>query len=524
MKSKPYQVFCSSALLPISIGVTIALSACGGGSDLTTVDTVPSSAMLAAAPNVDRLDVQPAFHRMPLAVAEPSDIDRDGRGMSAYHAPQAVITPPAFSGLSTKGLTDELVQQYLADIQSRGQSPGSGGAVTPAAKPSTSVVYSPAQIRAAYNLSTLPADTATAANFGAGQTIYIVDAYSHPNVVKDLNTFSTRFGLPQCTQISVSTASTSLPVAASSSCEIVVIYSTPTGTMTNAAPAYNSGWAQEIALDTQWAHAIAPLARIVLIEAASASLSDLDGSILLANKLGAGAVSMSFSAAEGSWVNVSPYSSLFSTTGMSYFAATGDSGTAVGWPAVHPSVVGVGGTSLSYTSTGTSTTRSETTWSGTGGGISKYVPMPSYQTAYTNAGYTIAGEPTSSTKYRAVGDVSMDADPHTGVYVAFTASTASTPSWYAFGGTSLSTPMWAAAVTVANANRAANNYGTLSAPHARLYGTLTSFGNYASNFYDITSGSNGRCSSCYASTNYDAPTGLGTPQGGNLITYLSINP
>lgn len=516
MKSTPYQVFRSSVLPPIAVAVVIGLSACGGGSDPTTANAAPSPVLLAAAPYVDTVDAQPTFHRMPLAVGQPSDIDRDGRGQSAHHVPQAVTTPPVFSGLSTKGLTDEVVHQYLIDVESKSQSPGSGRGVMPAATSTISVVYTPAQIRAAYNLPLI--SSTTLANLGAGQTIYIVDAYSHPNVVKDLNTFSSQFGLPTCAQITVSAASTSLPAASTNTCQIAVIYATSNGTMTTTAPAYNSGWAQEIALDTQWAHAIAPLARIVLIEAQSSALSNLDGAIILANKFGAGSVSMSFAAAEGSWVNQSSYStSLFSTSGMSYFAATGDSGTQVNWPAVIAGVVGVGGTSLNYTST----TRSETTWSGTGGGISAYVTMPSYQTALMTAGYTIAGERSSGTKYRAVGDVSMDADPYTGVYVAFTARTASTTSWYAFGGTSLPTPMWAAAVTTANASRAANIYRTLSAPHVRLYGTLTSLGNYASIFYDITSGSNGRCSSCYAGTNYDAPTGLGTPVGGSLIPYLS---
>lgn len=498
------------ALHSVSLCLVATLSACGGGgSDISTADaaSTPSSSKLAATSNAATIEAQPTFHRMPVAVSEPSDADSDGRGMSAYHAPDLVRTPSEFSGLSTRGLTDEGVVKYLSGRRSGTPSSGSGGVGTQAATSTTSVVYRPAQIRAAYNLPSTSG--AAAANLGAGQTIYIVDAYNHPNVVKDLNTFSTQFGLPTCTQVAIPISSTSLPAASKTSCTISVLYSTSSGTMTSTAPIYNAGWAEEIALDTQWAHAIAPLARIVLIEAGSPSLTGLDGAIILANKFGAGAVSMSFAAAEGSWVNQSTYSaSLFSTNGMSYFAATGDAGTAVNWPAVVPTVLGVGGTSLGYTSS----SRSEKTWSGTGGGISAYVAMPTYQT-----GLKIPGEP--SIPKRAAGDVAMDADPYTGVYVAFTASTATQTSWYAFGGTSLATPMWAAAVTVANANRAVYGYGTLSAPHGRLYPLVST-----SDFYDITLGANGTCISCYAIAGYDTPTGLGSLLGSNLLAYLANNP
>lgn len=500
------------AALASGVGLAVTLSACGGGADLgaDSAGTAPQVSLLSAVAEPAMVEAQPLFHRLPMAVAEPSDTDTDGHGMSAYQTPAIARTPIELSGLSTRGLTDEGRERYRSGQLARAPSSGSGSKGTPAATSTTSVVYTPAQIRSAYNL---PATSlASASNLGAGQTIYIIDAYHHPNAVRDLNSFSTQFGLPKCTQVAVSPGSTSLPAAPASSCTIAVLYSTSSGGMTTVAPAYNLGWAQEIALDVQWAHAIAPLARIVLIEAASASLANLNGSIMLANRLGAGAVSMSFSAQESSWVNLASYSTaLFSTKGMSYFAATGDAGTQVNWPAVVPSVVGVGGTSLNYTPT----LRSEKAWSGTGGGISAFVSMPSYQT-----GVKIAGEPTAGAKYRSAGDVAMTADPYTGVYVAFSTLGATQPRWYAFGGTSLATPMWAATVTVANANRAIYGYPTLSSPHAKLYGALALASSYASNFHDITAGANGTCSSCYAISSYDSPTGLGSPFGANLLAYL----
>src|SRR5262249_42228807 len=162
--------------------------------------------------------------------------------------------------------------------------------------------------------------------------IYVVNARHDPNIAAELATFNAKFGLPACTT-RVLTATTALPLAAASasSCELVAAYSSGAN-LSSTAPAYDSGWATEIALGVQWAHATAPLARIVLIEAPDASVSNLSGAVKLANRMGAGVVSMSFGAPEGSWG--SSYDAIFSTTGMSYVAATGDGGAAVSWPSV----------------------------------------------------------------------------------------------------------------------------------------------------------------------------------------------
>ena len=150
--------------------------------------------------------------------------------------------------------------------------------------------------------------------------------------------------------------------------------------MTAAIPTYNSGWATEIALDVQWSHATAPLARVILIEAPDASLSSLVGAIDLADSMGPGIVSMSFGSAEGSWTaSADP---AFGAASMTYLGAAGDSGAGVEWPAVSAHVVAVGGSTLTYTGSGA---RSEVVWSGTGGGISAYVPAPAYQTGRSPA-------------------------------------------------------------------------------------------------------------------------------------------
>jgi subtilase family serine protease len=372
--------------------------------------------------------------------------------------------------------------------------------------------YSPAQIRAAYGLVALPAagtppTPAQAAQLGAGQTIYIVDAMHDPNVAAELAAFNTRFGLSGCT---TKPAPAALPLAAASStaCELVVAYSTPTGTLTATAPAYDAGWATEIALDVQWAHATAPLARIVLIEAPDASVNSLSAGVKLANAMGSGVVSMSFGANEGNWT--STYDTSFAGNNMTYLAATGDSGAAVSWPAVSAKVVAVGGTTLTYSGTAA---RSEVAWSSTGGGISAYTPTPSYQTS-TVPGFGTLG-------HRTVADVAMNADPSTGQYVAVMALGVATPSWISAGGTSLSTPQWAGLIAVANAVRAQAGKPVLGAPHAALYAQSAVATTYASVFKDITSGTDGTCATCTAKAGYDPLTGLGTPNVANLLTALS---
>ncbi len=340
-----------------------------------------------------------------------------------------------------------------------------------------------------------------------GQTIYVVNAKHDPNIAAELAAFNAKFGLPTCTSRTLA-ANTGLPLAAASktACELVVAYSTTAGALTATAPAYDSGWATEIALDVQWAHATAPLARLVLIEAPDAGVGSLSNAVALANKMGSGVVSMSFGAAEGSWTT--SYDSVFSAAGMSYLAATGDNGAAVSWPSVSTKVVAVGGTTLTYTGSGA---RTETTWTGTGGGTSAFVALPSYQSG-TIGGYA----------RRAVADVAFNADPNSGQYVATIAQGSTTTRWVSAGGTSLATPQWAGLLAVANAMRVNASKTVLGQPHAALYQQIGAVPTqYATAFKDVASGSNGTCTSCTARTGYDTPTGWGTPNASALLTSLT---
>ena len=517
--------------------VTAAIvSACGGSSQTSQTaspsTTQASAAPLASATTILQMDVAslpdsvsqqvalPAFHTAPVLLNEPYDTDatRNSSNASARMRPHTQSIPSEFQHLSSRRLT----AQMMAAVRNRGASfaaeNGSASAAADTTTPmaSTSVVstYTPAQIRAAYGLPTLPGTgtltTAQAAQLGAGQTIYIVDAMNDPNAAAELSTFNTKFGLPACTTKTISTT-TALPLSAASAstCELSVVYSTTAGAVTNTAPAYDSGWATEIALDIQWAHATAPLARLVVIEAPDASINSLVNAVLLANKMGPGVVSMSFGGGEGSWT--ASVDAAFTSPNMTYLAATGDNGAGVSWPAVSTNVVAVGGTSLTYSGSGT---RSEVSWSGTGGGTSAYVATPSYQTAAVPGMGTLA--------HRTVADVSFNADPSTGQYLAVIPQGSTTANWLSAGGTSLSTPQWAGIIAIANAQRAAAAKSALGAPHSVLYTQIsTASATYALDFADVTKGSDGTCATCTAKTGYDPLTGLGTPNVSNLLTSLT---
>ena len=484
-----------------------ALTACGGGDGLSTPAAAEATTTASSG-----AEAQPAFHMAPAQLAEPADIDADGLNASARQAPHRFAIDAAVADLSTARLTPE----RLAAAQ-RARAAAAGGA-RPAATAVTAAVYTPAQIRAAYGLPALPAvgaalSAADAATFGAGQTIYIVDAYDHPNAFTDLAKFNSKFGLAACTNVALTTAST-LPLAKpGAGCTFSVAYTDSKGALLVAAPAYNADWIAEIALDVEWAHAIAPLARIVLIEVSDANSNNLLGGVALANKMGAGVVSMSFGAPEGSWVRSNDAS--FATTGMTYIAAAGDNGAQALWPAVSPGVLAVGGTSLQWSGSGT---RSESAWAGSGGGVSAYEPLPAWQSSTVVPG---AGAATM----RTVSDVAFNANPTTGQYVALTAKGATTTAWNAYGGTSIGVPQWAGLVAVANARRVAAAKAVLGDFHATLYQTIAATpGTYASAFADITSGSDGSCATCAAAVGYDTVTGWGTPNASALLTALASDP
>jgi subtilase family serine protease len=449
-----------------------------------------------------------------------------GAGGGAASALNEVVSDVVSAALDLPAVTDIAALPVIPLISSRSGAvnsfinPTEPHTTTPLATNVTTLanavqavkIYTPAQIRAAYQLPLLPSaaswGTLTAdqrAGLGAGQTIYIIAAYHNPNVASELQAFNSQFGLPTCSSLSIApTQALPLSAAATSGCQLSVVYSSGTG-MSSTAPAYDSNWAMEIALDVQWAHATAPLARLVLIEAADANTPSMLNAINLANAMGPGVVSMSFGTNEGSWVN--SMDSAFSSANMSYLAASGDSGTGVGaqWPSVSSRVLAVGGTSLgSYTASA----RAETVWSSTGGNRSQYVALPSYQNA------SVPGMVSPS--MRSVADVAFNADPTTGQYVAIMPQGQRSVTWYSMGGTSLGTPQWAGIVAVINAKRALNAQAALGVVQNLIYPASSLPGFYTTQFADILSGASGSIS---ASTGYDIPSGLGSP---NVLSLLTL--
>jgi subtilase family serine protease len=494
------------SLIGLSV-LAAMLSSCGGNGSTSSGTAGANGAVATGVTNftiepataASSVEAAPTFHLAPVVLSAPDTTDMLDASASARRAPAVNSIPAELQGLSSKRLT--LQKMFTAQ--------GNAAYFAGTAKPmsaSSVITYTPAQIRSAYGMAAVPAtgsslSASQAAALGAGQTIYIVDAYSDPNVAAELATFNQTFGLPSCSALSITTT-TSLPLAAASTsgCQLAVVYSTTSSTRTTSAPAYNAGWATEITLDVQWAHATAPLARIVLIEAPNSSTSALQAAVNLANAMGPGVVSMSFGAAEFSQSNSLDGS--FSAANMTYLAATGDNGTGVQWPSVSTKVIAVGGTSLSNIS---STARSETAWADTGGGISAYIALPSYQTSAVPG----LGNPGR----RAVADVSFNADPNYGQYLAVMAPGSSSVNWVSAGGTSLATPQWAGLIAVANALRAYNGQGKLGDLHTTLYSQIgTNATNFANDFYDVRSGADGSCTSCSARSGYDEPTGLGTPK------------
>jgi len=387
--------------------------------------------------------------------------------------------PPIPSGAAAGGLSDRFAHP---PIHVRGK-----------AKTSP-ISYTPSQIRQAYGLDNVTSD-------GSGQVIAIVDAYDDPTIANDLQAFITQFGLGSMNGLSPQTACT---VAAGPHPCFQKMFAQ------GATPQTNSGWALEIALDVEWAHAIAPRADILLVEASSSSLSDLLGAVDVAVGNGAKAVSMSWGGSE--FLTESLYDDHFSNpTGVTFTAASGDSGSGVLWPAASPYVVGVGGTTLRLDSNNNVT--SETAWSGSGGGISVAETEPVYQINFLVMGGGGRGVP----------DVSYVADPSTGVEVYDSTPYNGEIGWFQVGGTSVGTPQWAAIVALANQTRPAGSqplYTTqISSPFYYAANAIV----YTSNYRDITVGSNGRrpCRICSATIGYDFVTGLGSPLSNNLVPFLS---
>lgn len=340
----------------------------------------------------------------------------------------------------------------------------------------------PAQLHVAYNL---PTTTAT------NQIIAIVDAYDSPTVKSDLDVFSNTFGLPVLPNCVGAISASAVPCFAKLNQNGGTTY-----------PAVNGGWALEISLDVQAAHAICQNCSILLVEGSSNSFADLMTAFDQAAIQGAKIISNSYGSS-GEFSGETTFDSHFAgKAGYAMTFSSGDNAYGTSYPAASRYVTAVGGTTLRVDTAGNYI--SESAWSGAGSGCSALESKPSFQSDTGCAMRTIA-------------DVSAVADPATGLSIYDMTPYNGTTGWYKVGGTSLSAPVIAAVYALAG--------GVPSgvAGNALVYGQS----NYLSNMRDVTSGSNGNCSAtrgnsrkvsgspylCTGVTGYDGPTGLGTPNG-----------
>ncbi len=378
--------------------------------------------------------------------------------------------------------------------------------------------YSPQQIQRAYGYSSL----LDAGVNGKGQTIVIVDAFHDPYLERDLKIQDKTFKLPEA------------------HLEVVAPQGVPAFDPNNENMA---GWVFETTLDVLWAHAMAPGAKILLVE----SKSDADTDMLAATKwavdTGAGnVISQSFGEAEqcASPSLIAQEHALFQkavSAGITLFASTGDSGAAqfncdgtapifaVGTPASDPLVTSVGGTTLNADDP-TGNYIGETAWTDplylcnppdadgadcSGGGFSTIYRTPAYQHGLGSS--------------RGVPDVAFNAGSdggyliHCGLCnVLFANARPDDPKiFFTIGGTSAGSPQWAA--LAADAQQLADH------PLGNINPTLYGLG--GANFHDITTGTNrvpALGGKGYDSgPGWDPVTGLGSPNAANLLPALGAS-
>ncbi|MCW3019097.1 MAG: serine protease [Solirubrobacterales bacterium] len=401
---------------------------------------------------------------------------------SAYRAQKACGAPPPGSAgcLGVRLVTVGLSEAALAANARRQAAEATAGSPAVANKKPIAGGLTPELLHAAYALpnATFPSSQ---------QTIAVVDAYNDPTAEADLGVYDRQFGLPECTT--------------ANGCFRKLNQEGRTSPL----PRTEGGWATEISLDVQMAHAICQSCHVLLLEAANTSFASLGAAVDAAVSAGATEVSNSYGGAEES--GYAAYNGPYDHPGVVITASAGDCGyfneacggrEAANFPASSPDVVAVGGTSL----TESGETWSSTVWEGGGSGCSVAFDAPLWQSGV--AGFSA----TACDGGRSVADVAAVGNPYTGVEVYdSTANPEGYPTgWGVWGGTSVASPVIAAEFALGGGAHG------VEYPAATLYSHVGE----GSVLYDVVSGSNGSCtgaSSCRAAHGYDGPTGVGSPIG-----------
>ena len=348
--------------------------------------------------------------------------------------------------------------------------------------------------------------TANLAKGGWG-AIALVDAYDDPTAASDLAFFSSHWGLPAA-NFKVVYANTSFGTldGLTASCSGIP------------ANGNTSGWDLEEALDIEWAHAMAPNAQIILVEACSPTNNDMFFAELVAAQevkaAGGGDISNSWSCQEllcqtaVEQQTADNYFYRYYYDHITYFAAAGDAASEVGYPSASPWVISAGGTTVNRNSSLAFV--SESCWANSGGGTSSVETWLSPPNIFAGMGpWTDYQWRIFGSGHRSVPDMSFNADPASGVWVY---DTDEGGGWYIVGGTSVSSPALAGIVNASN-NRLGMTPpgGGYYKPYELdlIYAQLLSNTAYKANFYDVKTGSNGHA----AGVGYDQCTGVGSPRG-----------
>ena len=414
---------------------------------------------------------------------------------------------------------------------------------------------SPAYVRTRYGFDALT----TPAQQGSGQTIVIISAYDNPNAGADLAAYSTAKGLPGCPTVSTTyttnangyTQAVVPKPAAGDGCTFQKFNANPNGLGANPNVIQydaSGAWIAESNMDIQWAHAMAPMAKIVLVQGSNNFITSLSGAVKVASGF-ADVISMSWGGYENALTQVactvtdltyypdcnitnktqrSLYgpvnpvingvtlyggggwdTGMFANPNVTYIAASGDGGANPLWPAVSNKVLAVGGTNDAGTV--------DTAWSYSGGGVSKYYSSPSWQSV---SGNTQRTTPDVAMPADSASPMSIYISPQTAMKDAncVTAKGAAACGWYAGYGTSVSAPMWAGLAAVTKAVRAQNGKPVVDFI-ASLYSVAAVQGNYVTAFTDVTTGSSS--ASTPAKVGYDLVTGLGVPKASALVGLLA---
>jgi hypothetical protein len=327
--------------------------------------------------------------------------------------------------------------------------------------------WSPADIASAYKLPV---------SLDPHATVAVVDAFSTPHLAADLAAYRAHYGLPACTT--------------GGGCLRIVNQAGQASPLPRADP---TGWGVEETLDVSLESAACPHCRMLVVEARAAAAANLAAAENTAVRLGAVAVSNSFGTPEN--VFDQPYDADYVHPGHAIVAATGDSGfDDVSFPAVLATVTAVGGTELARAHNARGWT--ERVWHGrfgaTSSGCSRFVAKPAWQ----HDPHCLA---------RTVADVSAVASN----LAIYDSSLPGTGPWLLIGGTSAASPL------IAGVYALAGNAATVRPGYSYAH---------TGDLFDVTVGTNdwpdstrgavcGYDDLCVARTGYDAPTGLGTPDG-----------